>query len=103
MVTPVNKCLFFSPEPSSSLAQLNPSLVYFCLMDLLVLRDSFVHQGSPHIVMCLCGLETAHTGTPSIHQDREGCLLMMLKDCEQPGATREEGLRVTGGEGGTFE
>lgn len=93
MVTPVNKCFPLSPsEPSSSPTPPNPSLVYFGLMDLLVLRDSFVHQGSPHIVTCLCGVETAPTGTSFIHQDGEGCLLTVLKACEEPEASREEGV-----------
>lgn len=97
MVTPVNKCFSFSlSEPSSSPTPPNPSLVYFCLMDRLVLRDSFVHQGSPHIVTCLCGVETAPTGTSFRHQDGED----VLKACEEPEASREEGVE---GEGGRSE
>lgn len=94
MVIPVNKCFSFSLSVPSSFPTLpNPSLVYFCLMDLLVLRDSFVHQGSPHIVTCLCGVETAPTGTSLLHQDGEGCFLTVLEACEEPATSRGEGMK----------
>lgn len=94
MVTPVNKCFSSSLSvPSSSPTPPNSSLVYLCLMDLLVLRDSFVHQGSPHIVACRCGVETAPTGTSLLHQDGQGCLLTMPKACEEPVASGGGGVK----------